>query len=371
MKKLSIFAEPRSAPDYAFLGATVALVIFGLVMLASASSDVALKRFGESYHYLFHQMTYGLTFGLAGFLLTSFVYYRFWEKFAVPILIFSIVLLLLVFTPLGFSVKGGERWIALAGISFQPGEFVKLALIIYLASWLARVRERSESVTRGLIPFLVLVGSVVGLLIQQPATTTSIILAAAALILYFMGGARLRFVALIALLVMLAFSLLIYFTPYRLERVLTLFDPSADPLGAGYHANEALLAIGSGGLTGVGFGQSDAKISYLPEAVGDSIFAIIAEEFGFIGAMVVVALFTVFVLRGFAIAKRAPDAFGRLLAIGFVSIIGLQAFVNMGAISGILPLTGVPLPFISYGGTALATFLTMAGMVVNISRHRR
>ncbi|MDP3975098.1 MAG: putative peptidoglycan glycosyltransferase FtsW [Candidatus Jorgensenbacteria bacterium] len=368
-----IFSHPRSRalPDFAFLGAAFALTIFGLVMLASASSDLALSRFGESYYYLVHQLTNGVIVGLGGFLLGAFVYYRTWEKFAIPLLAIGILALLLVFTPLGYGVTGGERWVSFGTFSFQPGELIKLTLIIYLASWLSKTRARGESMTEGLLPFVFLLGGIIVLLLLQPSTSTAVILSLAALILYFLGGARLHFIFLIGLVVILGFSLLVYFTPYRLDRVLTLLDPSIDPLGISYQANEAKLAIGSGGLTGVGFGKSTAKFGGLPETFGDSIFAIVGEEFGFVGGILLLALFLILILRGLVIAKRAPDAFGRLVTVGFIAVIGLQAFVNIAAISGLIPLTGVPLPFISYGGTALAVFLTMTGIVVNISRHAR
>jgi cell division protein FtsW len=369
--KLLVHARPRGLPDLAFLGAAAALVIFGLVMLTSASSDLAQKEFGESYYILLHQVTNGLLVGLAGFLIGAFVYYRTWEKLAIPILAVGILMLLLVFTPLGIMQQGGERWVSLGLFTFQPGEFIKLALIIYLASWLAKIPMRAKNFAEGFLPFLVLLGAVVTLLLFQPSTSTAIIITLAALVLYFMGGARFRFFALAALIGVVAFSLLVYLTPYRFARLQTLIDQSADPLGAGYHISQAKIAIGSGGLTGVGFGQSTTKLYYLPEPLGDSIFAIVGEEFGFIGSILLLALFTVFVIRGFAIAKKAPDPFGRLTTIGFVSIIGIQTFVNVAAISGIIPLTGVPLPFISYGGTALAVFLTMTGIIVNISRHTR
>ncbi len=367
--------RPRGLPDFAFVGAVAALVIFGLVMLASASSDLAQKQYGESYYLLLHQITNGLSVGIVGFLAGAFIYYRTWDKFSVYILAAGLIALLLIFTPLGIAQKGGERWVNLGAFSFQPGELAKLALIIYLASWLARTPLRAKNFMEGFMPFLVLVGAVVGLLLAQPATSTAIIIVVGALTLYFMGGARIRFFALAALLVVVGFSLLFAVggkDDYRVRRIMTFFNQEAtDPLDEGYHIDQTKFAIGAGGLTGVGFGQSVTKLYSLPERIGDSIFAIIGEEFGFVGSVALIALFAVYVIRGFAIAKRAPDSFGRLTTIGFVTIIGFQAFVNIAAISGLVPLTGVPLPFISYGGTALAVFLTMSGIVVNISRHSR
>ena len=374
MRAKLLQSHPRGLPDLAFLGAAAALVIFGLVMLASASSDMAQKQYGESYYLLLHQVTNGLLVGLAGFIVGAFVYYRTWEKYAIPILALGLVALLLVFTPLVAPQKGGERWVSLILFTFQPGELIKLSLIIYLASWLARTPLRAKNFAEGFVPFLLLLGVVVGLLLLQPATSTAIIVAAGAVSLYFMGGARIRFFALAAVMIVLTFSLILATADpkdYRIQRIKTFIGQSEDPLGADYHISQTKLAIGAGGLTGVGFGQSTTKLSNLPEPLGDSIFAIVGEEFGFVGSMLLIALFTVFVMRGLVIAKKAPDPFGRLVTIGFISIIGFQTFVNIAAISGVIPLTGVPLPFISYGGTALAVFLTMTGIIVNISRHSR
>lgn len=367
-------SRPRGLPDLVFLGAAAALVIFGFVMLASASSDLSQKQFGDSYYFLLHQATNGFLVGLAGFVIGLFVYYRTWEKFAIPILIVGIVTLLLTFTPLGVLQKGGERWVSLEFFTFQPGEVVKLALIVYLASWLARTPLRAKNFMEGFVPFLLLLGVVVALLLLQPATSTALIVAFGAFALYFLGGARIRFFVLAAFIFIVGFTLLLAVggkEDYRVRRIMSFVGMTEDPLGADYHIDQAKLAIGSGGLTGVGFGQSTTKLNDLPEPLGDSIFAIVGEEFGFVGSILLVALFTVFVMRGLIIARKAPDAFGRLMTVGFVVIIGVQTFVNIAAISGAIPATGVPLPFISYGGTSLAIFLTMTGIIANISRHSR
>jgi cell division protein FtsW len=340
-------------------------------MLTSASSDLAKVRFGDGFYYLKHQLLYGFAVGLIGFLFTSFFYYRVWEKISVLLLILSLGLLVLVFTPLGLKIYGSERWLNLGGITLQPGEIVKLTFLIYLAAWVSKNKMRRRSVSEGFLPFLTLVGVVTLLLVMQPSTTTAVLIFGASLLTYFTAGARFRFLIAALFLSVLAFSLLIYFTPYRLERVLSFLNPEADQLNKTYHINQALIAIGSGGLTGVGFGQSTTKLKYLPEPLSDSIFAVIGEELGFVGSLFVIIAFLIFVWRGLMIGKRAPDDFGRLMVTGFISLIGLQAFINIGAISGLIPLTGVPLPFISYGGTALAVFLTMGGIIVNVSKYRR
>lgn len=364
--------KPTSGADYVFFGALVLLVIFGFVMLASASSDLAKVRFGDGYYYITQQFIKGLLIGGAGFLLGYFMYYKRWEKWALPLLIGSVVLLVLVFTPLGLTTGGASRWVAIGPVSFQPAEILKLGFLVYMASWIGKNQNRGKRFFEGFVPFMVIAGVVAFLLFRQPATTTAVVLFAASLVMYFMAGARLRFLVLFGFFGALAVGLLIYLTPYRLERVMTYLRPeTADVLGEGYHRDQALIAIGSGGLTGVGYGKSTTKLRYLPEPIGDSIFAVVAEELGFVGSSSLIFLFFVLVWRGFMIARRAPDSFSRLLVIGFSSLIGFQAFVNIGAVSGLLPLTGVPLPYISFGGTSLAVFLTMGGIILNVSKYRR
>lgn len=359
-------------PDYFFISIVAILAIFGLVMLSSASSDLAKARFGDSYYYIEHQIMNGLLVGIAGFLLGMFVPLKVWEKSSVWLFLGSIVLLILVFFPMfGIEMKGSERWLDLGFVSFQPGEVLKLTFLLFLSSWVARDKDRSKSVSRGLIPFLLILGVSVGLLFLQPATTIAVILTGAVLAAYFAAGAKIRYIVSIMLLGAISVAGLIYVTPYRLQRIKGFLDPESDPLGATYHINQSLTAIGSGGLWGVGFGNSTTKLKYLPEPIGDSIFAVIGEEFGFVGALFVISLFALFIWKGFMIAKNSRDVFSRSLGVGLTSLIGIQAFINIGAISGLIPLTGVPLPFVSYGGTALAVSLTMCGILANISRSRR
>lgn len=364
--------RPTSPPDYVFIGALILIVLFGFVMLASASSDIAKLRFNDSYHYLKQQIVNGLGVGLVGLLFASFLFYRRWERLAMPILGISILFLLLVFTPLGFSAKGSARWVDLGFVVFQPGELLKLTFLLYLALWISKNAKRGSSLSEGFLPLLVLMGVVGFLLIEQPSTTTAVVILLASIAMYYAAGARFRFLALMGCIGVLGFSLLIYFTPYRFQRILTFLQPEkVDVLGEGYHISQSLTAIGSGGLFGVGYGNSTTKLFSLPEPIGDSIFAVIAEELGFVGASALLFLFFVLVVRGFMIARQAPDLFAKLLALGFSSLIAIQVFINVGAISGVLPLTGVPLPFISFGGTALAVFLTMSGIIINVSRYRR
>lgn len=356
-------------PDYLILTTLAFLVVFGLVVLNSASSNLGQAKFGDSLYYLKHQIYFGLSFGIIGFLVAYKIYYRRYQKVAIFLLLVSIVALALVFTPLGVRAGGAERWLNIGPITFQPAELAKLTVILYLAAWLAGQGNRSKDFWRGMIPMMALLLVVCGLLLKQPATSTVVIIFAASMILYFASGAKLWHIGVSFTVMAGIIGALIVATPYRLERVTNFLKPNADPQAGGYHLNQALIAIGSGGIDGVGYGQSTSKISRLPEPIGDSIFAVLAEEFGFVGSISLITLFGILVLRIFLLAKKTSDKFGKLLLVGFGSVIGLQVFVNIGAISGILPLTGVPLPFISYGGSALAIFMTIGGMVANISKH--
>jgi cell division protein FtsW len=359
----------KGTPDYFIVACIAFLVLFGLTMLASASSNLGKMKYNDTYYFLEHQFLFGFLPGLAFFLIAANMYYGRYQKIALWLLLIGVILLAAVFTPLGVHAKGATRWLALGPITFQPSEVVKPLILIYLASWLARRRHQQKSLGQGLVPFFLMLGTVTALLLAQPATSTVAILIVTASIIYFVGGARMIHIAGFAAAMALIFMGVIYLTPYRLERIQTFFSPSQDTQSSGYHINQALIAIGSGGLTGVGYGQSTTKIRYLPEPAGDSIFAVIAEELGFIGGVGLVALFFALVFRILMLARRTHDKFAELLLIGFGSLIAIQAFMNIAAISGLIPLTGTPLPFISYGGTALAVFMGIGGIIVNISKY--
>lgn len=366
---MSILRRKGSHPDYILLASVFLLTAGGLIMLASASSELGSIKLGDSNYYVRHQIVNGLMAGIAGFLAGFFIYYGAYRRVALILLIVNLALLLLVFSGFGITAGGASRWIALGPVSFQPAELLKLSFMMYVAAWLAgRHAYRTESVRGGLVPFLVISGITAGLLIAQPATSTVVILLGAAVVTYFMSGARIRYIAAILVIGVVSFGILVYMTPYRLERVMSFLSPDQDAQDSGYHSNQALIAIGSGGMTGVGYGRATAKQGYLPAVVDDSIFAVIAQELGFVGAGTVVVLFAILSLRMFWIAKNIHDRFGKLLLVGFGAVIACQSIVNIGAMSGLLPLTGVPLPFISYGGTALAVFLTMSGIAINVSK---
>lgn len=364
------FSKTGHRPDYFLFALVLVLTAFGLTMLASASSDVGKVKFGDTYYYLKHQLLYGLSFGIAGFVAALFVNYQRYRRIAFPLLLVSLVFLVLVFTRFGIASHGASRWLRLGPISFQPAEILKLTFVLYLAAWLANPKmKRERTFAEGLLPFLIISGLIAALLLLQPATSTVVILLSAGLVIYFLSGAAWKYVGAVALLGAVGIGLVVYLTPYRWERVMSFLKKGSDMQGTNYQLAQARAAISAGGLWGAGYGNSSVKAGTLPAPVDDSIFAVIAEELGFAGAGALIALFGILTFRLFWLATKVRDRFGKLILIGFGTIIAFQSFVNMASISGLLPLTGVPLPFVSYGGTALAVFLTMSGVAVNVSRY--
>ncbi len=363
----------RTFVDIPLLLITGALVVFGLVMLASASAPIGYDKFGDSYYYLKHQMVFGLIPGIFGLFFMSRVSYLFWKRHAMTLLFVSIALLVLVFIPgLSASIGTARSWVSIGGwFTFQPSEIAKLTFLIYLSAWLAsRGEEGIKNVSSGFAAFALALGGMMALLAVQPDIGTMVILAGMAVIIYFSAGAPVAHIGGLLGGGMAALAVLISMAPYRAARFMTFLNPELDPQGIGYHINQALLAIGSGGLFGLGYGHSRQKFQYLPEVFGDSIFAVIAEEMGLFVASAMIVFFLAFLWRALHIAKRAPDAFGRYVALGIGSWIALQAFVNIGSMVAILPITGVPLPFVSYGGSSLAITMTAVGVLLNISKQR-
>lgn len=356
--------------DITFIILLAVLVVFGLVMLSSASSVLSYQTFGDSYYYLKHQILYGVFLGTIAFYVMSRIDYHYWRKHAFPILIFTMALLLAVFIPdVGTKLLGAKRWISVGGFFFQPSEVVKLTFLIYLAAWLEKRGKEVEDVSYGLLSFLVMLGALVLLIaVAQKDLGTTVVIAVISVVVFFVGGAPWKHLASIIAGGTAALFVLIKIAPYRAARFTVFLNPEVDPEGIGYHINQALLAVGSGGFFGLGLGHSRQKFNYLPEVVSDSIFAIIAEELGFIFAVGVVLLFLAFTIRALKIASRAPDQFGKLIAVGVAVWIGFQAFVNIGAMLSLLPLTGIPLPFISYGSSSLITLFAATGILANISR---
>jgi cell division protein FtsW len=291
---------------------------------------------------------------------------------ATVFLIATVGLLILVFVPhLGVSSGGAERWIAIGKITIQPEELTKLFFIMYLAAWLSSSRGsgRIKSISEGLLPFWATSGAVALLLLLEHSTSSVFIILVGALAVYFAAGARWSFLVATGVVGIAVVAGFVLITPYRLARIDNFLSPSSQNVyGSGYQINQSLMTIGSGSLFGVGYGNSVSK-RYLPARMDDAIFAIIAEEFGFVGAVLVVSMFFVFVARGLILSKKVSDPMGKLILVGFSTIIGIQVFLHIGSVSQLIPLTGVPLPFISYGGTALAVFMTMTGIMLNISKY--
>ncbi len=370
--KVSVKTSERRPVDRFFLGIIGALVFFGALAFVSASLGVLAHNESTFWSITFNQLVLGLLLGIIAMLVTARIPYTFWKSYAFPIFVFTLLLMPLVFVPhIGFSHGGARRWVDIGPINFQPAEFLKIGFLIYFSAWLAWAKKRLGSIKYGVLPFICIIAIMAGLLLLQPDTKSLLLMIATGSILLFVAGVPVRYLVGTAILGAVLLTALVFVTPYLRARVQTFINPSHDPRGASYQLQQALIAIGSGGITGRGFGQSVQKFSYLPEPQGDSIFAVIGEEFGFVGSVFIILLYVAFALRGMRIAGRAPDMFGRLLALGIVSIITLQSFLNIASITGVFPLTGVPLVFMSQGGTSLLISLAAIGIVLNISRFQQ
>ncbi len=361
----------RKKYDRVFIAIVSVIVLLGLFIFMSASLGLLARSGVDFGTATLKQIFAGVGVGLVALIVGARIPYRFWKKAAVPIFLISIGLMILVLFPqIGISANGARRWLPLGPFSVQPAEFLKFGFVIYLASWISSLKTDIRSLKSGLLPFLVILGVVAFLLLKQPDTGTFMIFFFTALAMFVVGGGRWTHFTALGALSVVGIGILAFMKPYVLSRLMTFFDPTSDPTGASYQVRQALIAIGAGQMFGRGFGQSIQKFSFLPEPTTDSIFAVAAEEFGFVGSSVIVILFLLFGLRGFRIASKAPDSFGRLLAIGFTTLIVSQSFVNIAAMLGIIPLTGVPLLFISHGGTAFAVAMAEVGVILAVSKGR-
>ena len=362
----------QQAPDFVLLVTFGVLILFGLLMLWSATTVIAFQEYGDSYYFLKHQLLNGVIPGLILFLIAIRIPYQFWKKQAFYLLLVSIGLLLLVLIPgIGVAHGGATRWIEIAGFQFQPSEIVKITFLIYLATWLAKKGARGlHDVEYGTIPFISIIAVIAILMLKQPDLGTLLVILAISFLLYFIAGAPWKHIFSFIGVGFLILLVLIMSSPYRAARFQT-FISGGDLLGDGYHINQAKIAIGSGGVFGLGLGQSQQKYRYLPEVQGDSIFAIIAEEMGFIVSALFISLFFVILIKGFNIARGSPDDFGRLLAAGITIWFVVQAVINLGAMMGLFPLTGITLPLISYGGSSFAISFFAVGILLNISKYSK
>jgi len=372
LKKILAPGVGEHEPDKSLVTALFILLAFGLIMLLSASSAVAYANHGSTYYFFVRQL-FNVLFSLAFFWAATRINYHWWKKFAVFFLFASILLLLLVFVP-GLRTSSGTAysWINLFGYTFQPSEFVKIAFLIYLATWLEAKNRDLGNFFSGTFPFFLILGVIGLLMIAQPDLGTLFIIAFTALVVFFVGGGKLRHIFTAILLAGLLLAAVLYFkSSYQSDRFKCFMDPGYSANNRCYQINQSLIAVGSGGLFGRGLGESRQKYMYLPEVWGDSIFPVIAEETGFIFSSLLILLYLFIFYRGLLIAKHAPDIYGSTLATGIVVWLAVQTFLNIGGMINLIPMTGVPLPFISSGGSAVLAGLLAMGILVNISKRTK
>ncbi len=361
MKKIKI--------DIPFFISIAILVIGGFLIFSSASLGLLSNQGVKYANVSFNQTFFGLFLGTLACIITSHIDYKKYRQYAFYLFVGAVCATLLVFVPkIGIEHGGAHRWFYLGPISIQPSEFLKIAFIMYLSAWMASVKDKAQTFRYGFVPFIVLTAIVGAILLKQPDTDTFAVTFFAGVAIFIASGGRWRHVLLLLVGAVAGLGLIAYTRPYVMSRITTFLNPSANALGSGYQIQQSLIAIGSGGVTGRGFGQSIQKFNYLPEPIGDSIFAVASEEFGFVGAITIILLFIFFSFRGLKIATHVPDTFGRLMVVGIVIMVVSQAFVNIGAMVGVLPLSGIPLPFVSHGGTALFMTLAEVGIILNISK---
>jgi len=358
--------------DTIFLGIVIALVIIGLIVFTSASLGIFAKNETKFYGVIFGQYIFGFLGGLIALYIGLKIPYKLLKKYSLILFILSIILTGLVLIPgIGQSHGGARRWIEIFGYSFQPVEFLKISFIIYFAAWLSWIKMKVKDPVFSILPLVILLGIIAVVLLKQPDTKSLILIVVTTIIMLFVSGAPLKYIFGFLGISIILFVILISFKPYLKERVNTFLNPNENSQSSSYQLQQSLIAVGSGGILGRGLGQSIQKFNYLPEPQGDSIFAVVGEELGFVGTSVLIFLYLSFALRGYRIAIRnGPDAFAKLLVVGLVSIITAQSFMNIASIVGVFPLTGVPLVFISHGGTALLLSLGMVGIILNISRFK-
>jgi len=356
----SKLSKQKKSVDKRLLFLVLSFVAIGLIAVADASAPQALNNFGDKF-FLFKQQLSWAGIGLVALFITSNIKYTFWEKFATPIFFISLIFLLVVLLPhLGFSALGARRWLFLGPINFQPSEVVKFAICVYFA----KLASKDKKALAYFIPLAL----VITLIMLQPDLGTTLIVTVIALSQIFVSGINLWYLLGAGMVGLLVGIPAILLSSYRKERLLTFLQITQDPLGNSYHMRQILMGLGSGGIFGVGLGASRQKYSFLPEASTDSIFAVIAEELGLIGGLVIITLFIYFVIRTLKLARNAPDTFSKTLAIGIATWIGGQAFLNIASMVALVPLTGIPLPFISYGGSSLVMILVACGILLNISK---
>lgn len=362
----------HTSVDRTLLILLILLVGFGFMIFSSASLGLLAREGARFSSVALNQILFGIIGGGIACFITSTLHYRWWRQYAFYVVLLTLILTLCSFVPgIKFAHGGAQRWIHIGSFTMQPSEFLKIGFIIYMATWLSGAKQHIASFKKGTLPF---VGLLVGVgipLLLQPDTDTYLIMVAASLAMFITARGSIRDVVLIGISGLLLIVVLAMVRPYIRDRIQIFLNPASDPQGAGYQIKQSLIAVGSGGLMGRGFGQSIQKFEYLPEPIGDSIFAVYAEEFGFIGSVFLLLLFAGFALRGYKIAAHAPDPFGMLLVVGIITLITAQMVLNIAAMLAIAPLSGLTLPFISHGGTSLLLTLTAVGIVLNVSKYQK
>ncbi|MDR3590086.1 MAG: stage V sporulation protein E [Negativicutes bacterium] len=360
--------RPRS-PDFIIFFTVIALLGLGVVMVYSSSAVSAYVNFDDSYYFLKRQIVW-VVLGIAAMLFTMSIDYHVWRRLAKPVMLVTLLLLILVLVPgLGKVVNGARRWLGFGSLYLQPSEIAKLSMVLFSAESLTRNQDKMTSFIRGLLPQLLMLLLVFGLILKEPDLGTALAISGTVFVLLFTAGAKISHLASLGITGVAGIITAIIVEPYRLRRLLAFSDPWSDPLDTGYHIIQSLYAIGSGGLFGVGLGRSREKFLYLPEPHTDFIFAILGEELGFIGTVTVIVLFFLFAWRGLKVAISAPDIYGSVLAAGLTTMIVVQALMNIAVVTASMPVTGIPLPFISFGGSALIFTLAGVGILLNISRY--
>lgn len=364
-------SKNRMAPDFWLLSSVLGLLAIGIVMVYSAGSVLAFHDYGDSFYFVKRQLLFAVL-GLAAMFFMMNLDYRHLRKYAKLGLLGCFALLIIVLIPGIGVVRGGARsWLGISSFGIQPSEFMKLGMILFLSYWLSKEDYKITMFTKGLLPPLGIMGLAFGLIMLQPDLGTGTVMMGASLLIVFTAGARIKHLTGLAAVGVLGFVGLILAAPYRLQRITAFLDPWSDPLGAGYQIIQSLYAIGPGGLAGLGLGMSRQKYSYVPEPQTDFIFSILSEELGFIGGLLVLLLFLILVWRGMRVAMTVEDSFGSLLAVGIVGMVAVQVVINIGVVIGLMPVTGITLPLISYGGSSLTLMLTALGILLNLSRYAR
>ena len=361
----------KSNPDLILIIVTLGLLTIGLIMVYSASAIWATYKFDDSFYFAKRQLLFACVGVVAMFFIMNVDYWT-WRTWAKLLIIVCFILLLAVLVPgIGMTRNGSRSWIGVGAFSVQPSEFMKLAMIAFLAKFLSERQKFITSFKKGMLPSLGLVFLAFGLIMLQPDLGTGTVMVGTCIVMIFISGARISHFVGLGLIGAAGFVGLILSAPYRIKRITSFLDPWEDPLGSGFQMIQSFYAIGPGGLFGLGLGQSRQKFFYLPEPQTDFIFAIISEELGFIGGSLVILLFSLMLWRGIRIALGAPDLYGSLVAVGIIAMVAIQVMINIGVVTGLMPVTGITLPLLSYGGSSLTLMLMAIGVLLNISRYSR